>query len=541
MPGGKIPNLSFDDFFCYNDVKSYLESLVKNSPNLAKLDSLGESREGREVYCLTLTDFATGAPENKPAFLIHGNIHASELSGTHAALYTARQLLEDHSKNPELLRQSVFYIVPRLNPDGAEWVVKTAGAVRSRTDYSEKAPNCLYQKDIDGNGLVLDMIWEHPDGSLVQDPKDPRLLIERTPDSPPPYYRKCVEGEIINWDGSEDFKIAGRSIDWNRQWGYEWRPEQGGAGDFPYSEPEMRHIANFIHDKNNIYAILGYHNGPAGVLRPPSSGSDDQLEAGDLRVYEDLAESASNHTGFPIFPVYTYHSVRSRHINLYGHFPSTGYYHFGLFVMEFELGMIYDSAGFDARKVFGNRTKEERWQMMRNVMKWWDSCGRPMPLFHEWKPFNHPQLGKVLIGGIDRKYMSGPWLEDLKKNCAGTYAFTLEYAQKRPRLAIEELSCEEVGDSVFRLRARVANRGEFPTHISNRGKKLTRLKPVRVDLSTGEGVGLLSRRGHYDLGHLKGITGSVQLEWFLKGAKGATCALHVSGGAGGSFSREIAL
>jgi len=78
-----------------------------------------------------------------------------------------------------LLKRVAFYIVPRLNPDGAEFVVTTSGRVRSRTDRSERTPNTLYQEDVDGDGLILSMRQAHPDGPFVADPKDRRLLIRR--------------------------------------------------------------------------------------------------------------------------------------------------------------------------------------------------------------------------------------------------------------------------------------------------------------------------------------------------------------------------
>ncbi|MCK4590329.1 MAG: peptidase M14, partial [Candidatus Latescibacteria bacterium] len=88
-----IPKLPFETFFTYQQVTDFLQALAAARPDLCRLNSLGSSREGREVHLLTVTELASGAPEDKPGYLIHGNIHAAELSGTHAVLYTARQLL----------------------------------------------------------------------------------------------------------------------------------------------------------------------------------------------------------------------------------------------------------------------------------------------------------------------------------------------------------------------------------------------------------------------------------------------------------------
>jgi len=508
-----LPSLSFRDFLTYREVESFVTRLADARPDLARLHSLGPSREGRQVYCLTITDFRTGAPEDKPAYLIHGNIHACELSGTHAALYTARRLVADHPRRKALLRETVFHIVPRLNPDGAEWVATTCGYVRSRTDRTHKEPNTLYQCDVNGDGLILDMIWEHPDGTLVKDPKAPELLVARKADSPPPYYRRVIEGTIHQWDGSDDFRVEGRSIDWNRQ----------------------------IHSMPNLFGALGYHNGPAAVLRPPSIGGDDQMDAGDLRAYEDLTAIAAKHTGFPVIPVVKYHSRRSRDIRLYGHFPATGYHHLGLFVIEIELGMIHNSAGFSTEDIFAASAPEEAEERLRKVLHWWRRRGRPMPLFHPWKPFDHPQLGRVQIGGLNRKYMAGPLLSDLRKICAGTYRFTVEHAAKRPRVVLEPVAVEALGEDIYRVRARVANRGEFPTNITNRGKQLRRLHPARVRFEPGAGVEVLSWRAHHDLGHLTGVSGGRMLEWFVRGPEGAACRLDVLGGTGGNTRREIVL
>jgi hypothetical protein len=70
---------------------------------------------------------------------------------------------------------------------------------------------------------------------------------------------------------------GGRSFDWNRNWPYNWRPEQIGAGDYPFSEQELRHFADFLYSHPQIFAILGYHCGKASIIRPPASGSRKDL------------------------------------------------------------------------------------------------------------------------------------------------------------------------------------------------------------------------------------------------------------------------
>ena len=544
MPKAKrIPALPFEDFFTYDEVTQFVEALAKSCPDLVTLSSIGDSREGRAVHLLTITDSSTGAAEDKPAYLIHGNIHASELSGTHAALYTARKLAVAHPRS-DILKRVAFYIVPRINPDGAEFAAITSGSIRSRTDRSERVPNTLYQEDVNGDGLILTMRMEHPNGQFVAAPKDKRLIIRRTRDSKPPFYRTLPEGMIHEWDGTDHIGVEGRSLDWNRNWSYDWRPEpeQGGAGDFPFSEVEMRAMAELIFSHPNIFGVLGYHNGPNAVLRPPSTGSDNDLDANDVFVMQELAEVGAKQTKFPVVPVIKYRRDYQRDINLRGHFHNFGYQHLGLFVFEFELGMLLNSAGIKTKDIFAVKNEEEYEKLSRRMMKWWDKEKKRAPIFSDWTAFEHPQFGPVEIGGLLRKYMAGPTLSDLKKISQGTYKFTLEHVRRHPRVVIEDISSDRVGSEVYRVRARVANRGEFPTHVSNRGRNLRRLKGVRVEFQPADGVKLLSQTGHHSLGHLAAITDGRDLEWFVAVEKetDVLCDLRVLGWTGGNVSATVA-
>ena len=537
-----VPELPFRAFLNYQELTDFVVSLSSACPDLCQLGSLGESREGRKIHLLTITDFRAGAPEDKPAYLIHGNIHATELAGTHAVLYTARQLLVDDSVS-ELLKDVVFYIVPRLNPDGAEFVVTTSGPIRSRTDWANPEANTLYPKDMNGDGLILTMRQEHPDGAFVVDSKDTRLIIRRKADSKGPFYRLMPEGEIYNWDGSDNISIDGRRFDWNRNWSYDWRPEyeQYGAGDFPFSEKEMRHIAEFIHSKSNLFGVLGYHTGPAAVLRPPSTGSDSDLDEYDVIVMEDLAQIGSKYTEFPVIPVVKYHGKRNRDINLRGHFHNFGYHHLGLFVFEFELGVIENSAGISTEDQLGVQNEIEEEEQKRKLIRWWDSQTEKDPIFKMWETFQHPQLGKVEIGGFLDRHVSNPTLPDLKRISEGTYKFTIDHARKHPRIVLDNVQVDAVGGQVYRIRLRVANRGEFPTYVSNKGRNLRRLKPVLIEFNPAEGVQLLSAQGHQNLGHFGGITDSRFLEWFVSnpGGRQDICEIRIFGGTGGNIRYKI--
>jgi hypothetical protein len=251
---------------------------------------------------------------------------------------------------------------------------------------------------------------------------------------------------------------------------------------------------------------------------------------------EDLACIASRETGFSVIPVVQYHTARSRDINLRGHFHDFGYHHLGLYVFEFELGTILNSAGISTEEVLGTRTEQEYEALERRLFAWWDAQEPRPPMFRPWTPCDHPQLGRVEVGGPLYPYWANPTLPHLREISEGTYRFTLEHARRHPRIALEDLAVEAIEGSIYRVRARVANRGEFPTHVTNRGKELRRLRRVRVEFHPAQGVELLSAEGHVDLGHLQGVTDSRTLEWFLSSPEGVQglCEIRVLGGTGGN-------
>ena len=119
----------------------------------------------------------------------------------------------------------------------------------------------------------------------------------------------------------------------------------------------------------------------------------------------------------------------------------------------------------------------------------------------------------------------------------------MEHASRHPSVKIEDLSVDRVGADVVRVRARVANRGHFPTNVSNKGRGLRRLRDVRVEFHLATGIELLSREGHVNIGHLAGLTGSRTLEWFLKAERNSTSLgeIVVLSGTGGNVRATVAV
>src|SRR5689334_20342703 len=112
-----------------------LQAWANAYPSLVRLTSLAKTPEGRDVWLVTI------GPEPdriRPAVWADGNVHAAELAGSSVALAIAEDAIRAHVEPTTLdlpqpiierMREVLFYIAPRLSPDGAECVLKTGRSV----------------------------------------------------------------------------------------------------------------------------------------------------------------------------------------------------------------------------------------------------------------------------------------------------------------------------------------------------------------------------------------------------------------------------
>jgi Predicted carboxypeptidase len=202
------PTPRFDSFYKHDELTKLLFEYAQAFPTLAAIRSIGKSYEGREIWVATVTNSATGAAADKPAFWCDGNIHAAELTASTAVLYFLNELLTKHGSDAEitqLLDTRAVYLCPRLNPDGAELACRPAAPhplVDAAYPFDEEPVEGLTTEDIDGDGRVLYMRIADPHGTWKKCAQDERLMVAREPgEFGGEYYRLMPEGLIRNYDG----------------------------------------------------------------------------------------------------------------------------------------------------------------------------------------------------------------------------------------------------------------------------------------------------------------------------------------------------
>ncbi len=301
-------SVAYDHFYAYDELTDTLRTWTEEAPNLCALESIGESYEGRDIWLVTVTNTETGAHLDKPGFLIEANIHSMEWTGCTAALHLIHRLLAGHGKDDLVTRAldtRVFYVIPRLNPDGAERGLEERRFIRSsvRPYPREDLEDGLRVEDLDGDGRVLDMRVEDPNGAWHPHPDERKLLVRREPvDSPEdgPFYRLLAEGRIENYDGVT-IKVPPplEGLDLNRNFPADWAPEheQRGAGPYPTSEPEVRAMVQAVTERPNITGHIAYHTFSGVHLRPYAGRRARQGRAGRLGHHQLLVQHSLRPAG----------------------------------------------------------------------------------------------------------------------------------------------------------------------------------------------------------------------------------------------------
>jgi len=507
-----MPDIQFDRYYRYEALTKLLHQYAEEYPHLVKIGSIGKSYEGRDIWFLTVTNFETGPDHEKPAFYVDGNIHAVEVSASTACLHHLHSLISGFNTDETITRcldTRAFYLIPRLNPDGAEWALADRPKlVRSSTrayPYDE-APveGLMAYEDIDGDGRILQVRMADPNGAWKQHPDDPRLMVRRDPvETGGQYYRLLPEGRVVNYDGVTIKVLPPKQgLDLNRNFPLEWRQdnEQRGAGPYPTSEPEVRALVEFFIQHNNICGALTYHTYSGVILRPYSSKPDDDFPANDLWTYQKLGQKGTDLTGYPtisIFHEFKYHPKQV----ITGGLDWT-YEHLGMFFFVVELWSPMRQAGIKDYKYI-DWFREHPVEDDLALMKWNDEVldGKG---FVDWYPFEHPELGKVELGGWDTMAWANPPASHLENEIKPFTGWLTWQAMVSPRLVLREFTSTPIGTDTYRLRLVIDNEGWLPTNVTEKAVEKKRVRGVICEIELPEGAALESGKTREEFGQLAG-------------------------------------
>lgn len=507
-----MPGMTYDPthFHTYDELTALLNGWAAAYPGLMTVERIGTSHEGRDIWCATVTNQTTTLASEKPALYVDANMHAGEVTGCAVALATIHHLLTTYGTDASvtaLLDTRTLYILPRVNPDGAERYLTTPYTLRSSVrPYPEPEPDeGLTPEDLNGDGKILTMRVPDAKGEWKISERDPRLMVKRTPgDSGGQYYRLYTEGTLNKYVRGP-VKIARplEGLDINRNYPANWSATQRGGGPYPLSEPETRALAQFVIDHPNICGVLNHHTTGGVNLSPPCATSDASMPLKDREIYKAIGALAAETTGYPYISVYdAFPAIDERGTrSAAGGFIEWTYEGLGIWGISPELWDIVGKAGVTfpdvKQKLLHDPTEDEGLALLKFNDETLNGEG-----FIAWQPFDHPQLGRVEIGGWDSKRVRQNAPPQFLPEEEEKYVrFTMQYAALTPLVRIGQPAVEALGNGLFIVRALVENHGWLPTHLSDRALRNGIAKPVKVEIAGGE---VLMGKQQMEIGHLEG-------------------------------------
>lgn len=444
----------------YAEATEIVEALAKAFPQHARLQSLGETYGKRQMWLLTISDFDKGDPDKKPAYWVDGGIHANEIQATEVVLYTAWYLCEMKGRSEfvdRLLAERTLYLVPMMSPDSRDahfyepnTTHSPRGGQRPIDDDRDGLVDEDKPDDLNGDGHISQMRIKDPNGQWKAHPDYPKLMV-RVKEGEQGEYR-LLGSEGIDNDGDGQVNEDGDGYyDPNRDWPFDWQPRyvQPGANRYPFSILENRYVADFVHQRLNIGGAQSFHNAGGMILRGPGEKGREYHSA-DVEVYNRLGKQ-----GEKLLPGYRYMHTGNDLYEVFGGEIDWFHESRGAFTFTNELFTPFnyfrqaDHGGF-----FGS---EETQQLFNKYL-----------LFDEgllaWKEVDHPQYGKVEVGGATKNWIRQPPSFLLEEECHRNMAFVLYCADQLPRVRVQQVEVKDLGGDLKQVTAILQNDRICPTH-----------------------------------------------------------------------------
>jgi hypothetical protein len=481
--------LDFNRWHDVAELKSDFQKLEKAWPKFLKLTSIGKSHGGRDIILMTINNPDTGPEMSKPAMYIEANVHGNEIQGAEVSLYTVWYLMENYGRIDQitkLVNERVFYVVPTVNPDGRDHFLKGTGA-GSRTghvpvdDDNDGVTDEDGDDDLNGNGVIEQIRKYVPgQGTHRRNAQDPRILDVAPPGQPGDYVILGSEGLDNDGDGRVNEDPVG-GYDGNRNWASNWQPEyiQGGAMDYPFQLPEAKAVNDFLMAHPNIAGVQSYHNNGGMILRGPGAEWQGEYPRADVAVYDELGRQ-----GERMLPYYRYLVIWSGLYTVHGGFIDWTNDGLGMLSFSNELwngGQYFNSPELQQQQreanspIAGNRSQ----YYFDDYLEFGDQ-------YIEWKEYDHPQFGKVEMGGWKKTQGRVPPRFMNEELCHRNMAFSLYQTDEMPLMKMGETKVEAIGGGVYRVRVDIANPKLTPTILA----KAADNNVVRPDLLTVEGAGI---------------------------------------------------
>ncbi|MCI0585896.1 MAG: hypothetical protein L0323_03530 [Planctomycetes bacterium] len=555
VPGGR--GVDTGPYRDEDALEAALRSLAGESGGTASLASIGVSRAGRPIHLLRLASQGPNPPDERPGILVVAGLEGTHLLGTEVEVEAARALLAARGKDSavdRLLAETVLYLVPRASPDAAiarfaKPIVERRGNLRPVDDDRDGRADEDGPDDLDGDGAIVKMRFEDPEGTMVADETDSRILRPADPlKGERGRWKLEPEGTDEDGDGKTNEDPPGDARpDRNFPQGH---PEhESDAGAHAASEPESRALLEFCLSHRNVAAVLVYgrHDnlvqtpGDADAQAGEVRGLTTKIPKGDLPILKEVGERYREVTGS---------KAKGEKADEGGAFAAWAAFQFGVPTLAATLwkpdlenlppasapasAPATAPASAPASEPSG---KDEALEEDRKRLRWNDAVLGGSG-FVEWHEVAHPEHGRVEVGGWRPFVLSNPPPAEIRAIAEKEARFLAALAGFLPRVKVSEARVEARGGDVFSIEAAVENAGRFPT-ATEMGRRTGKVRPVRVRLEIPEGAAILAGEKQVLVPFLTGGGGRREMRWIVRAPAGSSGSLEVSTDRGGRDAREI--
>lgn len=582
---GQASDSTFQKYHTFSELSGILTELVKAHPDIAALESIGKSSSGMDIWLVKIGKLKGKKELETPAICIVGNLEGNHVVGSETALFSIDCLLKNYGKLDSithLIDNQVFYIIPRVNSGAADLMFKSPvfEMQNNFTPIDDDFDGRLDEdgpEDLNGDGYITLMRVPDPLGAMIPDEKESRL--HKAADAvkgETGIFRVETEGIDNDGDGkiNED-PLGGVNI--NRNFPQQYPVYQKDAGPFMGSEPETRALLNFIaaHKNINILLVYGLHD---NLLQVPKSKAKKKpvekpadSEEQQFQPKKMITEVAAKDIPYLKKISAQYKKLTKNKANpgqkkAEGALHQWAYFQQGIWAFstrvwyqpkpesaksnrdssETEKSKSAENNSLKAAdkkikkdKKVAEKEDDDKLSVDRDWLKWSDEkCQRQG--FIEWQPFDHPDLGKVEIGGFKPYFRVNPPESRLPELGKSHTEFMLYLASLLPETKIEKIDIETKGKGVFLISVEVSNTGFLPI-VPEIATLTDGAAPTRVSIILKKEQQLLSGRMNTFIEYLKGAGQRHKVQWLVHGKKGSKVRVELFSHRTGSAAKTIEL
>lgn len=509
--------------------------------------TIATSPGGRAIQALRV------GPADRPALLVIAGAHGPQLVGSNIALSAARAMLAAGSGD-----SLTVWFIPRLNPDAAEAMFASVAWARTANDmpgvdddHDQKVDEDGFD-DLNGDGVITEMLLEDPSGTLIADSTDGRLFRRASADHGEVGRYRLV-GEGRDADGDDAYNEDGPGgIDVNRNFSYDYPHHGAEAGLDPFATPEAKGVAEFLiaHEEIAAVYVIGpqdnllkpWENKPnQGVLQPDGKRAQEGTSQGgplnsimrqDQAVFADIGRRFRESTHLEKGPASA---------SLGGDVLSWAYYHFGRWSFGSRGWWVPDAPKDTTKGAPKSGGGTDSNADARNALKWFDA--NRIAAFVPWTDVTGIDNDgrSVKVGGFKPgALLNPPAGAELDSTLARQDRFIVELAGMLPHLALRDVKATKLGDGVYRIEAEVVNTGHLPSTTAL-ASRLRNPRRVLLKLELGQAT-LLSGDAIQQVGPLPGGGGrGTSVSWTVAARDGSSVSVSAGSPVTGSATQSVTL